>query len=248
MLDWIGGPSIYFFTADYLLSGIDYVPQNKSWRPSSIIENKIRVHNQSQIASVPWLNGTSAWIYYQDLDEQIRELGLDDYRDSTWRDGSVGPLGIGQVGSGIGVTRWVNGTDEVEEVFFQLANGAIGGRMYMMSAWTPDYYVIEGTPDNVPVGASITVATVTEGAASTILLAYVANSGFLNVQTRGTTDLNYAEFSSPVQLVEGDGQSNIGLAAVGSLGVASIYFVKGQEILELSSQNSTGGNWTTVTL
>ena len=172
------------------------------WRPSSVIENKIRVHDQSQIASVAWLNGTSTWIYYQDLDEQIREIGLDDYRDLKWRDGSVGSLGIGMTGSGIGVSRWVNRTGEVEEVFFQRGNGSIAGRMYMMSAWQPDYYTIEGTPNNVPDGASITIATVTERANSTILLAYVAKSGFLNVQARRTTDVNYRGFSSPVQLVE----------------------------------------------
>jgi hypothetical protein len=248
MLDWIGGPSIYFFTADYLLSGIDYIPQNDTWRPSSVIENKVRVHNQSQIASVTWLNGTSTWIYYQDLNEQICEFGLDDYRDSTWRNGSAGPLGQAQVGSGIGVSRWVNGTDEVEEVFFQLLNGAIAGRMYMMSAWTSDSYAIDGTPDNVPDGASITITTVAESANSTILLAYVAISGFLNVQARRTTDVNHGGFSLPVQLVEGDGYLNTGLAAVGSLGVATVLFASGQNILELSSENSMGGNWTTVTI
>jgi hypothetical protein len=248
MLDWIGGPSIFFFTADHILSGIDYVPQNDTWKPSSVIENKIRVHDQSQIASVTWLNGASAWIYYQDLDEQIREIGLDDYRDLTWREGSVGPLGIGNAGSGIGVSRWLNGTDEVEELFYEQRDGGIAGKMYMMSAWQPDYYTVEGTPGNVPDGAGITITTVTEGVNSTILLAYVANSGFLNVQARRTTDVNYGGFSSPVQLVEGDGHSNIGLAAIGSLGVARIHFVVGQKVLELSSEDPMGKNWTTITL
>ena len=111
ILDWLGGPSIYFFTADHILSGIDHIPQNNSWRFSSVTNHNILVHNQSQIASLTWLNGTSAWIYYQDPNEQIREFGIDDYRDSTWRDGSWGPLGRAQIGSGIGVARWLNGTD-----------------------------------------------------------------------------------------------------------------------------------------
>jgi hypothetical protein len=150
-------------------------------------------------------------------------------------------LGIGKVGTGIGVSRWLNGTDEVEELFFQVINGAIAGRMFKMDAWQPDYYAIEGTPENILDGASITATTVTEGVNSTILLAYIAESGFLNMQARRTMDGNYGGFSSPVELVEGDGNSNTGLAAVRSLGVASIYFMNEQKPLELSSENPMGG-------
>jgi hypothetical protein len=120
--------------------------------------------------------------------------------------------------------------------------------MFKMDAWQPDYYAIEGTPESILDGASITATTVTEGVNSTILLAYVAESGFLNVQARITMDANYGGFSTPVELVEGDGQSNTGLAAVGSLGVASIYFMTEQKTLELMSENPMGGNWTTVPL
>jgi hypothetical protein len=36
ILDWVGGPSIYFFTNDNMISGIDHVPSNDSWIISSI--------------------------------------------------------------------------------------------------------------------------------------------------------------------------------------------------------------------
>jgi hypothetical protein len=250
MLDWIGGPSIYFFTADFLLSGIDYVPFKDSWRFSSVINNKIRVHNQSQIASATWQNGTSVWIKYQDPDEHLREFGMDDYRDQSWRDSDVGALDKIQVGSGIGVCRWLNGTDEVEEVFF-LQGGILHGRIYAKLTWEPEVYGIEGAPSNLPDGTSITATLVNETAGNTVLLAYVTRSGFLNVQTRETKDLPTSKcgsFSSANELVEGSGHSQTGLTAIGSWGGAEIIFVNSQTVLELTNSNSTSPNWTTITI
>jgi hypothetical protein len=58
-------------------------------------------------------NGTSAWVYYQDVNSQVREIGIDDYRDDVWRDGSVGPLGSAMNGTGLGVARWLKDGGEV---------------------------------------------------------------------------------------------------------------------------------------
>lgn len=65
------------------------------------------------ILHLAFRNGTSAWVYYQDINSQVREIGMDDYRDDFWRDGSVGPLGLALNGTGIGVTRWLKNGGEV---------------------------------------------------------------------------------------------------------------------------------------
>jgi hypothetical protein len=143
VLDWLGGPSIYFITADNYLSGIDNSPLNDTWKFSSVRDQKRPTHEQSQLASVTWFNGTSSWLYYQDSNSQLREFGLDDYRDIAWRDGSIGPLGLALAGSGIGASRWWLLADgsEVLEVFIQVSGGALHGRVYMQSVWTSDFYV-----------------------------------------------------------------------------------------------------------
>ncbi|KAI9773255.1 MAG: hypothetical protein M1839_002167 [Geoglossum umbratile] len=242
MLDWIGGPSIFYLTNDNLLSGIDHVPKNDTWRVSSIAKYKVKAHALSQLGSVACLNGTSAWVHYQGPDGQIYQFGMDDYRDQSWRGGSTGPLALAQVGAGIGITRWLNGTNEVEELFFQSPNGAIHARMYVNSAWLPDIYTIQGTPQNVPDGASISVATVNLGASnSVLLLSYVAKSGFLNIQTRGTANTSdYLAFNSPIQLPQESGKSRVGLAVVSS---SRIRMVVGQKIVELSSNDPASSNW-----
>jgi hypothetical protein len=245
MLDWIGGPSFFFLTTENCLSGVNYSPQNDTWTLSSISKYQIKAHDQSQLASVAWLNGTSAWVHYQDPEGQIREFGIDDYRNQLWRDGSVGPLSPAMAGSGIGVCRWLNVTSEVEEIFFQVANGAIHARMYAKNAWLPNIYTIPETIDNVPQGASISAATVNSRARSTVLLTYVAKSGFVSGQTRGTMDASdFDAFSSPNKLAEGSGHPRTGLAVVGSSDAAWIYFVNGQKTLALSSDNVTTANWT----
>ncbi|KAH0543167.1 hypothetical protein FGG08_002512 [Glutinoglossum americanum] len=233
MLDWMGGPSIYFLSADGTLSGIDYIPKNDTWKPSSINEHKIKAHDLSQIASLTWSNGTSAWIYYQNPSGVIHEFGIGDYRDRSWIQGAR--LGRAQVGS--------------EEVFFQEYDGAVYARMYAGSSWLPDIYEIAGTSGNVPDGASIVVATVNATTNGTVLLSYVAADGWLKVQTRGTVGTSdHAAFSSPKTLVEGSAHPAAGLVAVDSSGTATLYFVSGQEILELSNDDLATGNWTTITI
>jgi len=252
MLDWIGGPSIYFFTSDNMLTGIDHVPKNDTWRISSVVNHKIRVHDRSQIASGTRMNGTSAWIFYQDRDEQIREFGIDDFRDENWHDGSIGSLSKAKVGSGIGVSRSVNGTDEVLELFFQATNGGINGRRYAQSSgWGTDIYHIDGTSrDNVPDGASITATSSNNFDNSTdnmVLLAYTADKSFVNVQTRGTTNIpGYGAFSPPNRAFNGAGQTK-GLAAVNSTG-PRIYLIDAQKIKEVSSNDPTTSNWAVTDL
>src|SRR5437667_7411992 len=106
MLDWLGGPSIYYINSKGHNSRIDYIPRTDSWRFSSIVNSKITVHDQTQLASMTWRNGTSAGRHRQVPSGQIRKLGMDDYRDQTWQDGPTGgPLGKAIIGSGIGVTH-----------------------------------------------------------------------------------------------------------------------------------------------
>jgi hypothetical protein len=57
-------------------------------------DEKRPTHAQSQLASVAWFNGTSSWLYYQGVNGQLREFGIDNYRDLVWRDVSIGPLGL----------------------------------------------------------------------------------------------------------------------------------------------------------
>ena len=143
ILDWLGGPSIHFITADGYLSGIDQVPANDTWKFSPVRSTMRLAHPQSQLSSVTWLNGTSAWLYYQDANNQPRGFGVDDYRDITWRDGSIGPLGL-SLTKGINRTSrwWRRGDDhEALEVHFQVNNAALPGRVYMGNTWNlADYF------------------------------------------------------------------------------------------------------------
>ncbi|KAG4438271.1 hypothetical protein IFR05_006253 [Cadophora sp. M221] len=254
VLDWVGGPSIYFITEKNMLSGIDWVPQNSTWKLSSLAAQKKMVHKQSQLASVTWLNGTSAWLYYQEDSSseqgpsQLREFGIDDFRDENWRDGSIGALGLAQDGTGIGAVRWLSEGNEVMEIFCQATNGAIHGRVYRNSVWSPEFYAVDGTPGTITQGASMTATTINQSNGSVVLLAYVDNSGFLTVQSRGTVNVtaNYGGFSTPKRLVEGDGKITTGLAAVGMAGEPKVYYVVKQKILELSGTDVAAASWTTV--
>jgi hypothetical protein len=247
ILDWLGGPSIYFITTDNFLSGIDNVPSNNTWKLSILEMEKTPTHPLSQLASVTWLNGTSAWLYYQDINSQLREYGIDDYRDDSWRDGSTGPLGLAQDGSGFGCSRYLMDGGEVLEVFIQATNAAIHGRVYINSVWTAYFYTVDGTPETVMGGASLTATTVTQPNGTFVFLAYVASNSFLTVQSRGTLNVTqYNTFSSPVNVMQGDGESETGLGAVGIEGAPKIYFGTGQKILELSGSAVTATNWTQV--
>ena len=51
MLDWIGGPSIYFLTPDNYVSGIDHAQTNDTWKLSSVVKQKLKTNHLSQISS-----------------------------------------------------------------------------------------------------------------------------------------------------------------------------------------------------
>lgn len=249
VLDWLGGPSIYFITADNFLSGMDHMPLNDTWKFSTLRDQKRPTHEQSQLASVTWFNGTSAWVYYQDVNEQLREFGLDDYRGITWRDGSEGPLGLCLAGSGIGASRWwlLSDGTEVLEVFVQVSGGALHGRVYMESVWTSDFYAVDGTPNTVSEGAALTSTVVHQTNSTMVMLAYVASDGYLTVQSRGTanqTNTVFDAFSTPQEIIQGDGGQTTGIAAFDSSGHPMIYFVKNDTILELSAPDVASANWT----
>ena len=196
-----------------------------------------------------WLNGTSIWIYYEGSDGQLREHGLDDFRDESWRESSAGALAKIQEGSSFGVSRYVVDGQEVEEVFFQATNGAIHGRRYANSVWETGVYSVNGTGSGVPLGASLTLTTTTQANRDTVLLlAYVTTSGSLNVQSHGTGNVtSLGSFAEPEQVVEGDGHPDAGLVADGSAEVPRIYFLKNQKILLLESDFAMA-NWTTTDL
>lgn len=247
--DWIGGPSGAFINTDGYLSSINYVPKNDTWVLSSLADQKITPHSKSKLASVTWLNGTSIWIYYQGSDGQLREYGMDDYRDQSWRDSSTGPLGKAQEGSSFGVIRHViNDDQEVEEVVFQANNGAIHGRQFANSVWDNEVYKVNGTETGVPLGASLTMTTVpqVDNGGTMLLLAYVTTSGFLTIQARGTRNVtSLGSFGRPKQLIQGDGHLDTGLAADGLAGVPKVYFLKNLKLLMLES-DAAMMNWTTT--
>jgi len=248
VLDWFGGPSIYFITVDNFLSGIDHVPQNDTWKLSSLASQKQPTHKLSQLSSVTWLNGTSSWLYYQDINSQLREFGIDDYRDLSWRDGSTGPLGLALAGSGIGTARYILAGSEVLEVFVQTEQDDIWERVYMDDAWTSDFYVIDGTADRISQGSAMTSTVMNQSNSSTVLLAYFSSDGSLTVQSRGTangTQTEFNAFSIPKTILVGDGHIPTGITAIESSGgVPIIYFVKNQTILEISFDDVAATNWT----
>lgn len=194
------------------------MPVNDTWKFSSLRDQKRPTHKQSQLASVTWFNGTSSWLYYQDSNSQLREFGLDDYRDIAWRDGSIGPLGLALSGSGIGASRWwlLSDGTEVLEVFIQVSGGALHGRVYMESVWTSDFYAVDGTPNTVSEGAALTSAVIHQTNSTMVLLAYVSSNGYLTVQSRETTNQTntvFDAFSTPKQILQGDGGRTTGIAA-----------------------------------
>jgi hypothetical protein len=249
VLDWLGGPSIYFITADNLLSGIDHMPINDTWKFSTLRNQKRPTHPQSQLASVTWFNGTSSWLYYQDVNSQLREFGLDDYRDIAWRDGSLGPLGQGLAGTGIGTSRWwLADGSEVLEVFVQVSGGALHGRVYMASVWTSDFYAVDGTPNTLSEGAALTSTVIHQPNSTMAMLAYVSGDGYLTVQSRGTsngTTTRFNAFSVPVKVLQGDGKHSTGIAAFDSEGQPIIYFVKNNHVLEISAPDVAAKSWST---
>lgn len=231
--------------------GIDNVPANNTWKLSSLNTQvpPVSVHPQSQLATVTWLNGSSAWLYYQDTNLQLREYGIDDYRDTIWRNGALGPLGLALEGTGIGTARYLLDGGEVLEVFIQTDNNAIHGRVYQDSIWEADFYSVDGTNTDLSPNAALTATTVYQDTVR-VFLAWVSSSGFLNIQSRDTVNVTqYNTFSDPKQMAEGDGGEQQGLAATGIYsgepGGARVYFADGEKILELGGN---GTNWTTVSL
>ncbi|KAH0545381.1 hypothetical protein FGG08_000522 [Glutinoglossum americanum] len=246
MLDSIGGQSIYFLTNDNLLSGIDYMhDDNDTWRLSPLIKYEVETHPHTQLASLTWLNGTSAWIHYQAPapSNQIREFGTKDFRSRSWYNGSTGDLGLARPGSGIGVARWIDGGEEKEQLFYQVESGAVYSKTYKNKVWSDNPVAVSGAPDNIPQGANLGVATV--GSGSMILLAYVDNGGLLTAQTRPTTNgSDPGAFSTAKHLSQSSKSSRAGLAVVGSPGEARIVMSIDKKIIGLESNNATSSNWT----
>jgi hypothetical protein len=131
------------------------------------------------------------------------------------------------------------------ELFMQVSSDDIHGRAYINSAWTSDWYNIDGTPGTVSEGTSIIAATIEQPDVSMVLLAYVSKTGFITIQSRGTANVtDYSVYSTPNQLVEGDGSARTGLAAISLHGQPTVFFVNNQTIWEASGSNVAATNWT----
>ncbi|KAE9362645.1 hypothetical protein N431DRAFT_144619 [Stipitochalara longipes BDJ] len=210
VLDWLCGPSIYFTSADNNLSGVDHMPLKDTWQLSMLRDQKKPAHRQSQLTSATWFNGTSSWLYYQNVNNQLREFGIDDYRDTVWRDGSIGPVGpaLGETATGAPGWWWLANGSEVLEVYTQVTGVSLHGRVYMESVWTSDFYAIDHTPNTVSRGTPLTSMVIHQPSETMVLLAYVSSDGFLNMHARGTA--NRAEtlwnvFSAPEIILQDNG-------------------------------------------
>jgi hypothetical protein len=82
---------------------------------------------------------------------------------------------------------------------------------------------------------------------SSILLTYIASSGFLTVQTRETAAniTDFGSFTKPAPVIQGDGSNTPGLAADGASGLPTIYLLKSQKVLALTG-DVTAANFTTT--
>jgi hypothetical protein len=166
-----------------------------------------------------------------------------------WREGALGPLGLALQGTGIGADRYLLNGGEVLEVFIQTDIDAIHGRVYMNSVWDASFYYVNGTEEGLGPDVSLTATTMEEPAPSSlkVLLAWVSESGFVNVQSRDTMNVTeYNAFSAAKQLFEGDGGVQPGLAATGVYCGAQVYVAAEEKNLELQSGgDDLGANWTT---
>lgn len=234
ILDWLGGPSIYFISSSNTISGIDYVPQNDTWKLSSIVNHKIQVNAQSKIASVTWLNGSSSWLYYQDIFGFIKEYGIDDYRDISWREGTVDSLGLAQIGSDIGISRWLNGTAEVAGLFYQQSVNAIVGRTYQNSRWMSEDYLIQGGQSAGSLVSGFCTTSFASGNSSAVIIAYAGLDGYLYSMTKQTSKLpseNTEQFSSAIAITEVNEKLPIGLAIVAQPNTTTILYATNQQRL-----------------
>ncbi|KAG9238450.1 hypothetical protein BJ875DRAFT_48784 [Amylocarpus encephaloides] len=259
--DWLGGPTVVYITKDNHLAGFDYVPVNDSWVPSLITTNTVPVHPSSRLSSVTWLNGTSMWIYYQGQDSQLREWGIDDYRNVAFRDGSAGPLAAIQNGSSIGVVRYgATGADETEEACFQVTNGALHCRRYANSVWGDEQYTIAGTESGLALQTSFDLTLVPDATSGniTVAVAYLKTNGYIGLQTRpaikGADIKTLGTFSKGTQIALGDGDASAGLVINGESGTVNVYLkktpVNGGHIFQYSSNANmvTWSNGTDITL
>jgi hypothetical protein len=113
-------------------------PSSDSWQSTPSADQKMPGDPQSHLESLTWLRGTSYWLYYQDVDSQLSDFGLDDYDFGDYGDLLVGAARTRKL---IGSSRWwtLNEGSEVLEVFKQTSGAALHGRVYVESVWTSDF-------------------------------------------------------------------------------------------------------------
>ncbi|CAG8957431.1 hypothetical protein HYFRA_00011412 [Hymenoscyphus fraxineus] len=205
IVDWLGGPTIAFITTDNFLSTLNHIPakENETWALSTLVDDKVPAHPSSKLASVTWTNGTALWLMYQGPNGQIREYGLDDFRNRKFRPGSHGDIAPALNGTFLSAARY----DATEELCYQSTNTQINCRRYANGVWGNDDYVISSTESGLPAHAAFSMTMMTDPGTKvdTLLAVYAKSNGAVNLVTRssvGINSTNIGSFSSPVQISE----------------------------------------------
>lgn len=175
---------------------------------------------------------------YQGPNGQIREYGLDDFRNRKFRAGSHGDIAPALNGSTISAARY----GSTEELCYQSTNTQINCRRYANGVWGNDEYVISSTESGLSAGSPFSLTTMNDPKTNVdILLAiYAKSNGAVNLVTRSTTGLNATNiglFSSPVQIGE-VGAGNTGLVINSANGVVELFASKVRKIFWYTSDTS----------
>lgn len=167
---------------------------------------------------------------YQGPNGQIREYGLDDYRNLKFRPGSHGDIAPALNGSFISAARY----DTTEELCYQSTNTQINCRRYANGVWGNDEYVISSTESGLSAGSPFSLTTMTNPKTNvdTLLAVYAKSNGGVNLVTRSTigiNDTNIGVFSTPVQIGE-VGAGNTGLVINSANGIVELFASKTRKI------------------
>ncbi|CAG8982402.1 hypothetical protein HYALB_00007524 [Hymenoscyphus albidus] len=246
IVDWLGGPTVAFITTDNFLSTLNHIPakDNETWALSTLVDDKVPTHPLSKLASVTWTNGVMNQFYFLlafrvlRTNGQIREYGLDDFRNREFRPGSHGDIAPALNGTFLSAARY----DAIEELCYQSTNTQINCRRYANGVWGNDGYVISSTESGLPAHATFSLTTMTdpETKVDTLLAVYAKSNGAVNLVTRsfgGINSTNIGSFSSPVQISE-VGVGNTCLVINSANGVVELFASNTRKIYWYSSDTN----------
>lgn len=140
------------------------------------------------------------------------------------------------------------------ELYWETANNAIKGRVYLDKVWTSDSYTvnssttysIDTSASDVDQTSSLSGTTV----GMSVLLSYISTDGSVTVQYRDTNNtVDYSAFSQPQKVFDAsDGSLRTGLSSTGADGSPYIVVVKGQTIWQITADNVTAIDWTATNI